>query len=71
MQDILKEMGLVCKNKKTAEEFQSLHRQCFNEVFLMNREQAEAHKMHFLFWSEKVKDMNDHIKQLHEQLRSI
>jgi protein-tyrosine-phosphatase len=69
MREILKEMGVVCQNKKTAEIIQDFHRQKFNSIYLMNREQAERHKKDFMFWSEKILDMNKHLNQLHKKLK--
>ena len=69
MFETLKEMGKVCENKRIGEFFKDFHRRRFNELYLWNREQAEAHQKQFMFWSDKVKAMDEHIKQLHERIR--
>lgn len=71
MLEILKEMGKVCESRRIGEFLVNFHRKRFNEVYLWNKEQGEAHQKQFMFWSEKVKDMNEHIKQLHERIKKV
>lgn len=71
MVELLKEMGKVCQNKKLAEDWMSFHRQRFQDLFLLNGEQAEAHRNHFLFWSNRIQEMNQHIQQLHERIKNV
>ena len=71
MLELMKEMGSVCQKRKIAEYFKDFHRSRFNELYLWNGEQAEAHQKQFLFWCEKVRDMNEHIQQLHERIGRI
>jgi len=69
MFELLKEMGKVCEHRRIGEFFKGFHRQRFNELYLWNREQAEAHQKKFMFWNDKVQNMNSHIKQLHERIK--
>jgi len=70
MLEILKEMGSVCEKRRIGEYLKDFHRKKYNELYLWNGEQAEAHRQQFLFWQEKVRDMNEHVKQLHERIRA-
>jgi len=69
MIEILKEMGKVCQNRRMGEYLKDFHRKRFKELHAWNDEQAEAHQKQFMFWFEKVREMNEHIKQLHNQLK--
>jgi uncharacterized protein YukE len=69
MLELLKEMGKVCQNRRMGEFLVNFHRQRFNELYLWNGEQADAHQKQWAFWSKRVTDMNKHIKQLHERLK--
>jgi phosphopentomutase len=69
MIDILKEMGKVCRNRQMAEEIKAYHRRRFDDLYLCNLEQADAHRRDFLFWCAKINDMNEHIKQLHSKIK--
>lgn len=69
MHELLNEMGKVCNNRKIAEYFKNFYRKRFNDLYKCNMEQAQAHQQQFLFWSKKIQDMNEHIKQIHVKIQ--
>lgn len=71
LKETLKEMGKVCQNRKVCEEFRDFHRQRFMEMTGLNWEQADAHRNRFLFWTDKIALMNEHIQQLHERIQGV
>ena len=71
MLKLLKEMGKVCENKKLCSLFQDFHKEKFNSLYLVNKEQAESHKEKFLFWLKQSNNMKKHIDCLHEKIRRV
>jgi hypothetical protein len=70
MQELLKEMGVVCQNKKMAEKILSFHRDRFKTLQLMDRKKAEEHRKDYNFWVSKIVDMQKHLDQLHRKLKA-
>lgn len=67
--ETLKEMGIVCQNKNIGEKLKQFHYERFKYLSLYNGEQAKEHLKQFLFWGEKVGNMNKHLQQLHKRIK--
>ena len=69
MIEILKQMGNLCQERQEKERSQSFYRRRFNELQLVNGEQAEAHRTRFLELTEEISKLNLKIKKLHERIK--
>lgn len=68
MLKILKEMGKVCENRRVGESLRDFHKKRFKELLLKDITEAKEHLKSYIFWTEKVTEMNKHIQQLHKKL---
>ena len=69
MLKLLKEMGAACKNKKLAEDFVSYYSQQFQRNYNIDLLTAGSDRKEYLFWLDKLGDINKHLDQLHSQLK--
>ena len=67
----LKEMGKVCENRKLGVLIQDFHRKRFKELFYINRKEAQVHQESYLWWTNKIAEMDKHIEQLHERIKAF
>jgi len=71
MIEVLKEMGKVCENKKLSLMIQDFHRQRFNQLYKERPIEAEKHQKDFMWWTERLMEINEHINQLHKKLKKV
>ena len=69
MLELLKEMGVVCKNKKLAEGFVSHYSRQFQLNCNIDPLTARSDQKEYLFWLDRLKDINKHLDQLHYRLK--
>lgn len=69
MISILKQMGSLCQERQEKERSQSFYRRRFNELQLVNGEQADAHRTRFLELTEEIDELTLKIKKLHERIK--
>ena len=70
MLETLKELGIVCNNKKMAEKICQYHLRNFFYFYKTDKQEAKRHRSQFLFWSEKIEPMKEHIEQLHKKIKN-
>ena len=69
MIESLKEMGEICENRKLSVLIQDFHRQRFKELFDLSPEKAEKHRKDYLWWTERIAEIDKHLEQLHERIK--
>jgi len=69
MLKLLKEMGTACENKKLAEGFVSYYSQQFRFNYNIDPLTAVSDRREYLFWLDKLVDINKHLDQLHSRLK--
>jgi len=67
--ETLREMGVVCRNKQIGERLKSHYRNRFQDSYQASPRQAEVYKKEFMWWLNKVMEIDEHLKQLHLRLR--
>lgn len=71
MKDVMKEMGVVCRNKKIGEQMMNVYRNKFSNVCFVHPRKADKYRKEFLWWNNKVILMKAHLEQLHERLKEV
>lgn len=65
----LKEMGKVLENKRICESIRDFHRKRFQDLYLISAEKAKEHQEKYLWWMERITEINAHLNQLHESIK--
>jgi len=65
----MKEMGKVLENKRVCESIRDFHRKRFQDLYLLSAEKAKVHQEKYLWWMERIMEIDAHLGQLHASIR--